>query len=535
MKYLTIIIPFLNEGVEIKNTLNSIRRFNKKIPIILVNDNSDDGYPYVEYSMEFGATYIRNRQRMGVAKSRDIGIARCLTRYFLLLDGHMRFYDSKWEEIICSELDKKSNTIICCQNIPLFKKGKKLFRSSVLGYGAKIQPINRGNGEFLNSKWIMNECSKGNETEEIPCILGAAYATSKAYWEELNGLTGLEQYGSDEIYISLKVWLSGGRCVLLKHVHVGHIYRTEFPYEVQSENLIYNILLIIGTIFPFRYFIYMSYILPLYITTTVYQDVFLKILRNSQLIMKLREYHKEIFVNDFSIIEALNGFEAITLNNHVSKNDLKMLYSELLDSLPSIEDKGLEGKMGILVFLLIYDNFFNESIDGELLNRLYEGIYNNFSEEILLDFDNALDVGWAMEYLFQNGFVKFIDYQLLNKIDLLISENAFSYLDHLSKISSYLVARASNTDFDPNQQLKKIIGSIGSLSPEKFSNPMSAVHLITKIRYYNLECSLGIKPSLLDILDFEKVKVDETSPSIFDGLSYIGINTILNQLNLDHL
>ena len=36
---------------------------------------------------------------MGVAASRDYGINYCTTPYFLLLDGHMRFYDAAWSSL----------------------------------------------------------------------------------------------------------------------------------------------------------------------------------------------------------------------------------------------------------------------------------------------------------------------------------------------------------------------------------------------------------------------------------------------------
>ena len=57
-------------------------------------------------------------------------------------------------------------------------------------------------------------------------------------------------YGSDEAYISLKVWLEGGRCILLKDVEIGHIFRKSFPYEVRLTEVLYNKLLIIENLFP---------------------------------------------------------------------------------------------------------------------------------------------------------------------------------------------------------------------------------------------------------------------------------------------
>ena len=67
-KDLTIIIPFLNEREEVENTLKSIRDHSvADIPIIVIDDGSDDGYDYLSVARKYGATYVRNDERMGVA------------------------------------------------------------------------------------------------------------------------------------------------------------------------------------------------------------------------------------------------------------------------------------------------------------------------------------------------------------------------------------------------------------------------------------------------------------------------------------
>lgn len=96
MEELTVIIPFLNEKTEVENTLNSlISHTNESINIIVINDASNDGYNYDMLEKKFNITYIKNKERMGVAKCRDLGISKMTTKYFLLLDAHMRFYTNR--------------------------------------------------------------------------------------------------------------------------------------------------------------------------------------------------------------------------------------------------------------------------------------------------------------------------------------------------------------------------------------------------------------------------------------------------------
>lgn len=102
---LTIIIPFLNEGDEVVNTVKSVRETaGDSVDIIAINDCSTDGYPYREKLQSYSIYYLENEERKGVAASRDYGINICRTPYFLLLDGHMRFYDKLWSSRIINVL-----------------------------------------------------------------------------------------------------------------------------------------------------------------------------------------------------------------------------------------------------------------------------------------------------------------------------------------------------------------------------------------------------------------------------------------------
>lgn len=86
--------------------------------------------------------------------------------------------------------------------------------------------------------------------ESVAAVLGAGYAASRRYWDYLKGLSGLLYYGGDEAYISLKVWMEGGQCLLLKDIIIGHIYRDQAPYRRYSDKEIYNSLFISYLLFP---------------------------------------------------------------------------------------------------------------------------------------------------------------------------------------------------------------------------------------------------------------------------------------------
>lgn len=112
---LTIIIPFRNEGIEVYNTVKSIKETSDlDFDIILINDGSDDGFDYKSISKMFQTEYIEHLTGIGVAASRNEGVLHCKTEYFLLLDAHMRAYTANWTSLIIQELrkDKKSHFLL---------------------------------------------------------------------------------------------------------------------------------------------------------------------------------------------------------------------------------------------------------------------------------------------------------------------------------------------------------------------------------------------------------------------------------------
>lgn len=245
MNKLTVIIPFLNEGQEIYETLVSIRHTtSSRVDILLVNDYSNDQYDYEEWAKYFDASYIRNDYRKGVAESRNIGVRNIQTEYFLIIDGHMRFYDDQWVEKLLSNLELDERAIYCCKCRPLNIQGNLIPNKP--SFGAYVGMDNQA----LLPQWIREDIHPDEKVVKIPCILGASYAGAKSYWEYLKGLKGLLNFGYDETYLSIKVWLEGGYCYLLKDIEIGHKFRDTPPYSFDQPKILFNKLLILETLFP---------------------------------------------------------------------------------------------------------------------------------------------------------------------------------------------------------------------------------------------------------------------------------------------
>lgn len=307
-KRLTVIVPFLNEGIEVVRTVDSVCRYAQgQVKILVINDASNNLYDYEEMLKAYPVTYIRNEKRLGIAACRDLGVRLIQTPYFLFLDAHMRFYQEGWAEQITSYLDEDDRRLLCCQTYALTKDENDEvvpIPNRGTSYGAYIS---FQDDNLLSPKWIFKKDPEPDkEIIDIPCVFGAAYAASKRYWIFLRGLEGLICYGFDETYISLKVWMEGGRCQLIKNIEAGHIYRTRSPYRVCHDELMYNRLWIAALLLPEEmrekvFSICRQQNEPLY------QRMLERLDDNANLLTELKDYYKKILPVDFDRIKRLNN------------------------------------------------------------------------------------------------------------------------------------------------------------------------------------------------------------------------------------
>lgn len=240
-KEMTVIIPFLNEGTEVEETIKSIKS-HTTIPfdIVMINDASTDEYDYEKVAKTNNCVYCKHKTRVGVASSRDEGVLLAQTKYVLMLDAHMRVYQDDWLEKMLKHLDSISNDLLCAATISLDLEGNR--SSNNIAYGAYWEFSTMG--LYWNVKTKTPE--KNIKRIEVPCLLGASYACRREYWLKLKGLEGLASYGLDEQMMCLKNWIMGGNSYVALDIEFGHKFRniSEVPYSANNADYLKNILLI---------------------------------------------------------------------------------------------------------------------------------------------------------------------------------------------------------------------------------------------------------------------------------------------------
>lgn len=519
-KLLTVIIPFLNEGEEVACTVRSIREHSGgEVEILLINDASEDGYAYEEVARRYAAGYIRNEERIGVAASRDKGVTRSRTPYVLFLDAHMRFYSDDWADRIVQELKADSRALLCCQTLGLHVLDGEIVqnRKRPPSFGAYVHlydPL-----RYFECSWLFEEGEKtdGSDTLLIPCVLGATYACAKAYWLHLKGLQGLMFYGNDESYISIKVWLEGGRCKLLKEVTVGHIYRDAPPYVIENAPRLYNRLLLAELLLPdaakARVFSTTRKHYP-----TIFRNSVDILYRRRAEIGALKAYYRDLFRHEFSYFETLNKQKApFELLCKEKDSLLREIANYLVVNNHSAEGVGLlNGKLGIVVYLFEYARQANQPLYVPLAELLLEQVMDAMSSVACPDTfnDGIYGFGWGIEYLYQQGFIACDTNDILEEIDRKVtavsldSVDDFSFDQGLGGVVCYVWAR------------------LHTIEKEQKDNPFPAGFLAGLYERAKAACERGTPTDCPEIfwryrLFFEKIAAFP-QPSLYD-IAYLSL------------
>lgn len=238
---LTCIIPFKNEKYEVEKTINSILSTTEQTSIVIINDNSDDNYFYDDLEICYpNIKYISNKKTIG-HENIDLGVINSDTKFSILIDAHMRFYEDNWDIRICNFLEEHPKSIIYGNTAIIEKNPNETYINEdcknklIHTYGAGVN-LNINSKNIFKHFWAYND--KLDDKDEIyhlsPNILGACYGFSNEWYKFIGGTYGLSQYGLSEACLAVKTWLMGGSCYRIQDFIVGHVYRNNFPYKINQ-------------------------------------------------------------------------------------------------------------------------------------------------------------------------------------------------------------------------------------------------------------------------------------------------------------
>lgn len=222
--YTSIIIPIHNEGANIYNTIENIKKntFDRNYEIIVIDDGSTDGN-YSNLS-KLGVKFIKTR-RNGVSRARNLGAKMAKGNFLVFLDSHMSL-SPDWLPKLTDKVEEFGECLVT----PVIYNKNKPERK---GYGLTIKSW------LLDTEWLQK---KNDSSYEIPIAGLACVATTKKFFNQIGGFdSGMKMWGAEQEEICIRSWLYGFPVMIEPRVEIGHFFRDVFPYKIDKAAVLKNI------------------------------------------------------------------------------------------------------------------------------------------------------------------------------------------------------------------------------------------------------------------------------------------------------
>ncbi|XP_029642021.1 polypeptide N-acetylgalactosaminyltransferase 5 [Octopus sinensis] len=235
----TVIICFHNEAWStLLRTVHSVLRHTSLellSSIILVDDASTFQFlksPLEEYMRRLPKVrIIRSTTRLGLIRARLFGVNESRSEIITFLDSHCECA-ADWLRPQIARLVQKPHSVVS----PVID----IINSNTLEYSSFLgDQVNFGIFDWsLNFRWmVVPDRIKKTRTSNLdpimtPTLAGGLLSMRKDFFETLGTFDpGFETWGSENLELSFKTWMCGGRIDIIPCSHVGHIFRTRTPYK----------------------------------------------------------------------------------------------------------------------------------------------------------------------------------------------------------------------------------------------------------------------------------------------------------------
>ena len=212
------------------------------IEIIIVDDSDSKISPELKRLKEVSDKVIIlvTTQREGCARSRLIGAREARGTVLMFIDSHVEMLSSTWYQHLVLPIVENPHTITSQQLQFMGEFANHTYDDAVsrgLHYGTTNEKFSFGyeSYRFPNQKY--QEGLSGSEPYEMPFGPGALFAIRKDEFWRLGGYDqGLYVWGGENMELSLKIWLCGGRLVQVPCSATGHMYRIHDQHKWTNDN-----------------------------------------------------------------------------------------------------------------------------------------------------------------------------------------------------------------------------------------------------------------------------------------------------------
>ncbi|CAG5117618.1 unnamed protein product [Candidula unifasciata] len=208
--------------------------------IILVDDASQRdhlGKPLDDYIRIFAGKVkvVRLPERKGLIAARLVGFEHVTGEAVIYLDAHCEV-DKGWLQPLLYRI-KQDESVIAIPHVNELRWDTFEYKS------AQNKESYACGFEFeMKYNWIkiphIDGVKRKSHADPVatPTHTGCCFATYKRNFERLGKYDpGLEVWGCENLELSFKAWMCGGRLEIIPCSHIGHMFRPTFPYTFPGK------------------------------------------------------------------------------------------------------------------------------------------------------------------------------------------------------------------------------------------------------------------------------------------------------------
>ncbi len=215
---ISVVVITRNEGLELRNTLQSLRAtLPARSEIVIVDDRSTDG-------STTGLRRVVKAGGIGVARSRNLGVSKTSGDFLFFADAHIRLEKNWWRPLAeILEDPKVAAAAPAITHLPATRRR---------GFGLTLT------GPDLDARWLPR---KGGTPFAAPILPGCSLMMRRATFDAVGGWdNGLLHRGGVDNEMSLRLWLLGYELMIAPQVVVPHLFRSSSPYPVGWPQYLHN-------------------------------------------------------------------------------------------------------------------------------------------------------------------------------------------------------------------------------------------------------------------------------------------------------
>jgi polypeptide N-acetylgalactosaminyltransferase len=186
---------------------------------------------------------VRNSQPLGSARSRRTGASFASGDVLSFLDPHMSFAPD-WLDKMMAQVE--SEALLCSAWWDYELLRCHCWGADFRWCGDRDYASGRCPGFDFRHRTVF----PGNGAVDVPMLIGASYMMLRSSYDKIGGFSPFfRTWGRLEQDLSLRAWIVGLGVKCVSGARVGHFSRKKFPYRVAWEDIEFNQLTTVRTVF----------------------------------------------------------------------------------------------------------------------------------------------------------------------------------------------------------------------------------------------------------------------------------------------